>query len=434
MGVGYGGSDSDGERGKMRVRRRVKVPVDTEKELRQVEMPAPGLEVEREPAVGGRKQRPTRFQELLLSRAQAAAHWLVRSMDVCGGEGSAAFYSRWYHPFKGWERPYPETTGYIIPTLIELAAFLGRSEYGPLAVSQADWLASLQFDNGAFPGSWIIEGRDPEPSIFNTGQIVLGLVAASDYTQEERYLASAARAAAWLADEVDESAEMWTTHGYVKGTSPAYYSRVCWPMLEVYSRAGNGKVREAAVRVLGTIARWQQDNGAFANWGFRPTRPAFTHTIAYTVRGLLESGRLLGEAGEPFISAAIKTADVLRRRMELRGRLAGAYDLKLKGRYWYTCLSGNCQMSIIWMKLFEQLGDARYLSAALKALQYVINRQRMRCLDPNVRGAIRGSNPHWGRYLVLRYPNWAAKFYLDALMQAHGSLQRLLEGGPCGSS
>jgi len=33
-----------------------------------------------------------------------------------------------------------------------------------------------------------------------------------------------------------------------------------------------------------------------------------------------------------------------------------------------------------------------------------------------VRGAIAGSYPLWGRYLRWRYPNWAAKFFLDALL------------------
>jgi len=32
------------------------------------------------------------------------------------------------------------------------------------------------------------------------------------------------------------------------------------------------------------------------------------------------------------------------------------------------------------------------------------------------RGAIAGSAPIWGRYSMFEYPNWAAKFFADALM------------------
>ena len=31
-------------------------------------------------------------------------------------------------------------------------------------------------------------------------------------------------------------------------------------------------------------------------------------------------------------------------------------------------------------------------------------------------GAISGSSPFYGRYLTLRYPNWATKFFLDAYL------------------
>jgi hypothetical protein len=376
---------------------------------------------------------PTQFQRLCLRRAEAAANWLLRSIKACNDCGSAVYYSRWYRPWRGWMWPYPETTGYIIPTLLRYAEFAGRPDCISIALRQADWLVSLQYDEGGLPGSHVARGRVLPPSVFNTGQMILGLVAAADHTGEAKYLNSASRAAAWLARELDTDTGTWRHHAYVEGYSPAYNTRVCWPMLELHSRAPDEHVRAAALRALVTIAHWCQDNGAVRNWGFNPGAPAYTHTIAYTIRGFWESARLLGSAGDRYARLASASADALRRRMELRGRLAGAYDLSLRGRYWYTCLTGNCQLALIWMKIGEQLGDARYLSAALKALQVVINGQRIHHPDPNVRGAIPGSSPVWGRYLTLRYPNWAVKFYLDALMLAHTRLQRLLESGPCAS-
>jgi hypothetical protein len=35
--------------------------------------------------------------------------------------------------------------------------------------------------------------------------------------------------------------------------------------------------------------------------------------------------------------------------------------------------------------------------------------------DPNVRGGIKGSNPVWGRYASMSFPNWATKFFVDAM-------------------
>jgi len=371
--------------------------------------------------------------EAIVERAHAAAEWLLRSIAACGGQGSAVYYSRWFRPRRGWAWPYPETTGYIIETLIAYGRQTGRREFIDTAIQQAEWILSLQSGDGALPGGAVVRGRTGGPSVFNTGQMVLGLVAAFDETGRRKYLDGAVRAAGWLADEVDDAAGTWTKHAYVRNYSPAYYTRVAWPMLEVVARAPDTHVHSQALRVLDTIAGWQRENGAIRNWAFTPTAPAFTHTIAYTIRGFLESARLLGDTGRRYEDVAARAAYALLRRMELRGRLAGAYDLQLKGRYWFTCLTGNCQMAIIWMKLYERLGDGRWLSAALKALEFVMQRQRMRARDPNVRGAIAGSSPFWGRYLTLRYPNWAAKFYLDALLLAYRCLQHLLENGPCAS-
>ena len=33
-----------------------------------------------------------------------------------------------------------------------------------------------------------------------------------------------------------------------------------------------------------------------------------------------------------------------------------------------------------------------------------------------MRGAIKGSHPIWGGYLFGTYPNWAVKFFMDALL------------------
>ena len=42
-----------------------------------------------------------------------------------------------------------------------------------------------------------------------------------------------------------------------------------------------------------------------------------------------------------------------------------------------------------------------------------------------IRGGVKGSDPVWGSYLWLRYPNWAAKFGADALMNEVTMLDQL---------
>ncbi|GMU82745.1 MAG: hypothetical protein AMXMBFR47_26160 [Planctomycetota bacterium] len=381
------------------------------------------------------------FHQLARDRAALAIVWLERSIAACAGRGSAVYYSRWRRPVMGWYWPYPETTGYIIDTLLRYARWSDDPAHADrirtLALDQADWIVSLQYPDGALPGSHVDRRGKKPPSVFNTGQMLIGLCAAADETAASApelsaiYLETARKAADWLARGVDPATGTWTSHAYVKGHSPAYYTHVCWPLLEAWKRTGDDAHRDAAMRVLGTIAAAQCDNGAIRDWGFSPAAKAFTHTIGYTLWGFLESTRVLreigghGAAADRYIAVATRTAEVMLRKTELRGRLAAAFDLDWKGETWYACLTGNCQMASVWIRLAALHDDPRFLSVALKALDVVIDAQRLRSLDPNVRGAIGGSKPLYGRYLFMRYPNWAAKFFVDALMDADAALARL---------
>jgi hypothetical protein len=53
---------------------------------------------------------------------------------------------------------------------------------------------------------------------------------------------------------------------------------------------------------------------------------------------------------------------------------------------------------------------------ASRALRYVLGHQDVVTSDLNVRGAIKGSQPIWGGYATLSYPNWATKFFVDSVM------------------
>jgi hypothetical protein len=69
-------------------------------------------------------------------RMAAAADWLVKAHDATGREG----LSYGYFPTKaasGWRGPYPETSGYTIPSLLAAADVLGNDEYRVRALETA---------------------------------------------------------------------------------------------------------------------------------------------------------------------------------------------------------------------------------------------------------------------------------------------------------
>ncbi|MDQ3635458.1 MAG: hypothetical protein M3405_13250 [Acidobacteriota bacterium] len=51
--------------------------------------------------------------------------WLKNAHDVCDGRGVAGGYS----VIDGWLAPYPETTGYIIPTFYNYSEWTGVDDW-----------------------------------------------------------------------------------------------------------------------------------------------------------------------------------------------------------------------------------------------------------------------------------------------------------------
>jgi len=105
------------------------------------------------------------------------------------------------------------------------------------------------------------------------------------------------------------------------------------------------------------------------------------------------------------------------RRLHIQpdGRLPGRFDQNWRPTVQWSCLTGDCQLAINWARLHQITGEARYREAVGRILGFVKRTQR---LDgkPDERGGVKGSHPINGGYHPWQYPNWAAKFFADALM------------------
>ena len=77
---------------------------------------------------------------------------------------------------------------------------------------------------------------------------------------------------------------------------------------------------------------------------------------------------------------------------------------------------GNIQMALVWMRIYELTNDSTFLSSAFKMIDLIKNVQNIKTKNSNINGAIKGSLPVYGRYAFAKYPNWATKFFADALM------------------
>jgi len=333
----------------------------------------------------------------------AAEAWLVRAHDVSPDGGVSYGYSL----RGGWRPSYRETSGYIVPTFFRLAQHRSRPEYRERGLKIARWLLSVQNPDGSFSNPRFGE----QGIVFDTGQDLFGLLAAFEQSENEQFLSAARRAGDWLVAVADAELR-WTKNEYL-GVPHVYNTRTAWALCKLRAFASSPSYERVARANLDHAVAAQRD-GYFADCGFRPGKPAPTHTIAYTIRGLLEAGRVLED--QRYLGAAERGAWAMLRHLRSDGFLPGEIDENGRETARFCCLTGNCQLGVIWAKLYQSSGEEKFRQAAVRALRYVMSRQDIETSDRDVRGAIKGSHPIWGRYAPLTYPNWATKFFIDALL------------------
>ena len=344
---------------------------------------------------------------------RSVVDWIFRAQRPDGG--IAAYYSL----LTGYSESYPEVTGYIIPTLYDFGRLTGDLVARHAIYLATDWLVSLQTTSGAFPAGLHRSAGGPasdaQPSVFNTGQILQGLVRAHAETQtamrNAKILKSAVAAGDWLA-AIQQADGSWTGPAAYQGTAHTYYSMVSWALAQLAAESGNPRHAAAADRNIDWVLAHVQPSGWIDGINLRG-HPAYLHFIAYVIQGTLECGIL--RQRDDAIHAATKTAWVLLRKFETHKRLLGTYEPDFKGGQRFACLTGNAQMSCIWLRLFEVTGDLRYLNAALK-----MNEMLKQLLPAKGRrgvvGGVAGSYPIWGAYQPMRFISWGCKFLADALM------------------
>ena len=334
--------------------------------------------------------------------------WLCRAADATGGAGVSAGYSA---GDGGWLPPYPETTGYIITTLLAYAARMNRHDLVERAVELGDWEIDIQFDTGAVRGGI---GINDYPIVFNTGQVLNGWVALFRTTQQARFIDAARRAAAWLMDTQDDDGT-WSRF-IPENDGIAYYTYVAWPMLQLHRSVNDERVLAAATAHLEWVCTQANDSGWFDVGRFDPR--SLTHYLGYTIHGLLECAIYVEE---PLRSRLRRLATVAADRALTTFRrssrpFAAALDKSWNPALSSSCVTGDAQFAHIWLMLYAETQDTTYLESATRLLEFVKTTQSLASRNPGIRGAIPGSYPCWGPYFTVAFPNWAAKFFADALM------------------
>jgi Squalene-hopene cyclase C-terminal domain len=334
--------------------------------------------------------------------------WLGRAQDhSTSHDGGVA---RHYSLISGWGASYPETTGYIAPTLLTCSEKQRNEALRQRGRHMLDWLVRIQFPEGGFQGG-TINSKPAVPVTFNTGQILLGLSSGAA-SFGEPYLGAMHRAAEWLVRSQDPDG-CWRKHAtrFAAPGEKAYETHVAWGLLEAAQVAGEQRYADAAMKNVHWALTKQQRNGWFADCCLTDPSQPLTHTLGYALRGILQAYLYAQEAS--LLEAGRRTGEGLLSAIEPAGFLPGRLDQSWQGTVTWSCLTGSVQIAHCLLLLYQTTHDARFRDAAFALNAYV--RRTIR-LDgaAETRGAVKGSFPISGDYGRYQYPNWAAKFFIDS--------------------
>jgi len=258
--------------------------------------------------------------------------------------------------------PYPEVTGYFIPTLYNW----GEQE---LARTCTKWLLSIQLPDGAFPAP------DGVPYTFDTGQIIRGLCAALDDMNDIEV--PLRKACDWVLTQINDEGRLTT------------------PSTELWSDIANDLIHTyvlpplvQAGKILGVSEYLEKADFVLAYYKKQEALVPFnrlSHFHAYVMEALCEMGELeLASQG---------MADV-ERCQRPDGSIPAYPDVE------WVCSTGMAQYAIVWYTL----GKKEQADRAIRYLEKIQNKS----------GGFYGSYGKGAKYIADAEISWGVKYFLDA--------------------
>lgn len=262
---------------------------------------------------------------------------------------------------------YPEVSGYYIPSLLHYG-------FRDLAKQYAKWLLSIQHEEGAW-----YDYLDKAPYVFDTGQILKGLIAIYPIMPEVKdsilkgcdYILSQIRPDGQLPSP---SLEFWP-----EGICTELIHLYCLkPLIDAARIFGCPRYETEARRVLA----YYKENSMDKLLDFH----TLSHFYAYMMEALVD----LGET-----EIARKAMDKVSKLQRKDGFIPAYKNVK------WTCSTGLFQFAVVWYKLGEK-------TKADLTFDYA-------CSLQTKNGGWLGSYGKGAGYLQVREISWAVKYFLDAL-------------------
>lgn len=306
---------------------------------------------------------------------RATLEWVYRAQDACRKTDSGLVAAGWLFD-AGWLPASEDATGWLIETLLPAARYLDWPNLADHAQAMLDALLA-QPDQGAV-------GR------------IHGLIAGYVQLGRADSLARAVSSAHLLAA--------------MPLASPLQQARAAHALAVGGTVSGDTALLAASRRFLEATLAQQTPCGWFPD----SELPVTTSVLSGILRSLIESARLLDDAGAP--RAASRIANGLRSQIQNDGRLAGTFDDGWMPVASHVSVTGLAQLAGHWLRMSQMNHGNGWREPAWRALAWIKRNQRMTVNDLALRNALPNSVPIWAGPDAFSFDTLAAKHFSDALM------------------
>lgn len=275
----------------------------------------------------------------------------------------------------GRREPYPEVTGYLVPTLLDAGQF-------DLAVSFTRYLLKIQAPDGSF-------GIGGQPYVFDTCQVLEAFLCAPPELKAECD-AAAGKALHWLNEQLEPSG-LFNTRWHDRLVPAAIHLRGLRNAVLAARHIGDSELAQAFER---SARAYLADPATLSD-------EVLSHFYGYVVDGVAWF--------EPQRAQSMCAAAAARQ--------APDGSLPARPGVGWICFPGLAQIAL-WWHVFG-MGDS-----AQRALDFLCRVQR-------ASGGMTGGN---GEYFPRVELSWACKFFVDLWLRVHGLTAQRSLPVPVGTS
>ena len=328
--------------------------------------------------------------------------WLKTSQDRNGGICTG------YSLIHGWSSPSASITSMCIPTFLEMAQLFDDNKTRERVQAMIDFLVINQQTDGSFCLSSLTSDAGIEGHIKETTTVLRELLLVHQQANLNEIPHICFQAARWVLSAQESLPDSLPL---------ALYAHIACALARFGFISKENVYMDIAKKNIEKLLTSIEDNHYWIhNLEARRSQNVSVATIALTYRLIFETGCLLEQ--EYYKKIAYCASEHLLRRFEIKQDLPAKLYAYWSGKTNFSDIAGSVQLALLWLDIYEEEKDARFLNSTLKLLTLVGNAQCLTSFLKPVFHGIPETYPIWSGSDAFQLPTIAAKCFIEGLLRS----------------